>query len=90
MEQIVKAYLNGTPVDIPEPAAGDYEFDATELSPGERFRDISSEDLRKASPITLSIHDAARRNTEDFKSATPTDPVSDPEPAPSAQLPSDE
>lgn len=90
MEQIVKAYLSGTPVDIPEPDPGDYEFDAAELGPGERFRDISSEDLRNAPPIVLSIHDAANRNTEDFKSAISTDPVPDPDPAPSDPVPSDE
>lgn len=90
MEQIVKAYLNGTPVDIPEPDLGDYEFDAQELGDNERFRDISREDLRKAPPIVLSIHDAANRNTEDFKSAISTDSVPDPDPASSDSVPSDE
>lgn len=90
MEQIVKAYLNGTPVNIPEPDPGDYEFDAQELSDGQRFRDISRDDLRKASPITLSIHDAACRNTEDFKSAINTEPISDPEPAPAEPIANDE
>lgn len=90
MEQVVKSYLNGTPVDIPEPDPGDYEFDAEELSDNERFRDISREALRDSSPISLSIHDAARVNTEDFKSAITIEPVSDPEPAPAEPIANDE
>lgn len=90
MQQIVKAYLSGTPVDIPEPDPGDYEFESTELSEFERWKDISREDLRKASPTTLSIHDAAKRNTEDFKSAVTTEPSPDPEPAPADLEPSNE
>lgn len=78
MEQIVKAYLTGQGVDIPEPVEGDYEFPATNLGDSERYRDISAAELRNSEPLILNKHDAAIYNTEAFKAAQTTDLPAEP------------
>ena len=74
MEQIVRAYMTGQKVDLPEPVEGDYEFPATDLGDNERYRDISSAELRSddITPISIPAVDAAVINTDDFSAPQDT------------------
>lgn len=84
MEQIVKAYLTGNGVEIPEPLEGEYEFPATKLGDNERYRDIPADDLRNSEPLIQNKHDVAVYNTEAFKGAQDVEPSAEPSNEPSA------